>query len=183
MTSIDRPAAIRAATRALVAENGFHGTSMSEIARRAGVATGTAYVHYASKDRLLIDAYLELKRELGAAGIDAVDPASPPAERFAQLWHAVRAFLEDDPDRAAFLVQFDASPYAAEGHRLALEVLDDPLVLEAGRPDLTELLVDLPPLVLYDLALGPLVRAVALGTTLDDATALRLRAASWRAIT
>jgi AcrR family transcriptional regulator len=41
----DRAAAVRAALRTLVAERGFHGASMGAVAREAGVATGTAYVH------------------------------------------------------------------------------------------------------------------------------------------
>ena len=54
MTSaMDRPAAIRRALRDLVAERGFHGASMGAVAKEAGVATGTAYVHYESKDELV----------------------------------------------------------------------------------------------------------------------------------
>ena len=41
----DRPAAIRRALRDLVAERGFHGASMGAVAKEAGVAAGTAYVH------------------------------------------------------------------------------------------------------------------------------------------
>lgn len=179
----DRPQAIRAAVRRLVARHGFHGTSMSAVAAEAGVAAGTAYVHYPSKEELLFAAYLETKAELGAVVRAAVDPADPPRARFASIWDAVRRHLEAHPDTAEFLVQFDAGPYAAEGHRRAMAVADDPLLLEIARPDLAELLVDLPPLVLYDLALGPLVRAVAHGSELDDATADRLAESAWRSIT
>ena len=75
----DRAAAVRAALRKLVAERGFHGASMSAVASEAGVATGTAYVHYASKDELVHAAYLEAKRELGAAAVAA--PSSRLASR------------------------------------------------------------------------------------------------------
>ena len=37
----------------LVAENGFRGTSMAAVAQRAGVATGTAYVHFRRRTRWL----------------------------------------------------------------------------------------------------------------------------------
>ena len=47
---VDRPALIRKALRDLVAERGFHGASMGAVAQVAGVATGTAYVHYVSKE-------------------------------------------------------------------------------------------------------------------------------------
>lgn len=57
MTTFDRPAAIRRALRDLVAGRGFRGASMSAIAESAGVATGTAYVHYASKKELVLATY------------------------------------------------------------------------------------------------------------------------------
>ncbi len=43
---LDRAAALRDAARRLVARHGFHGASVAAIAAEAGVATGTAYVHY-----------------------------------------------------------------------------------------------------------------------------------------
>ena len=63
----DRAAAVRAALRTLVADHGFHGAAMSAVARQAGVATGTAYTHYASKDELVLAAYRETKAALGRA--------------------------------------------------------------------------------------------------------------------
>jgi len=57
VTSMDRAAAVRSALRTLVARHGFHGASMSAVAREAGVATGTAYTHYTSKDELVLAAY------------------------------------------------------------------------------------------------------------------------------
>ncbi|NNF64568.1 MAG: TetR family transcriptional regulator, partial [Acidimicrobiia bacterium] len=53
-TKVDRAALVRRAVVELVAENGFRGASMAAIAAHAGVATGTAYVHYSSKDELVV---------------------------------------------------------------------------------------------------------------------------------
>ena len=63
VATVDRAAAVRQALRTLVAQNGFHGASMSAVAAEAGVATGTAYTHYASKDELVLATYLETKAE------------------------------------------------------------------------------------------------------------------------
>lgn len=180
---IDRPAAIRRAVRTLVARNGFHGASMADVARRAGVATGTAYVHYPSKDELMFATYLELRRELGDAAAANIDADRPAEQRFVQLWCGVHDHLVADPDRAAFLVQFDASPYAGEGQRRSLSASDDPLRVEADRPDLAGRLVDLPLPTLYDLAIRPVVRAVAMGDVLDEEQRHTLARACWRAIT
>lgn len=179
----DRASAVRAALRRLVAARGFHGASMSAVAREAGVATGTAYVHYPSKDEVVMAAYLEAKRALGAAGAAAIDPDAPPAERFRALWLASLDHLLDHPEDARFLRQVDASPYAAEAHARALAVDDDPAVLESRRPDLAALLVPLPLEVLYDLALGPAVRRAATGAPLAEPERSLLAEACWRAIT
>ena len=55
---------------------------MSAVARAAGVATGTAYTHYESKDALVLAAYAETKAQLAAAATEMLDEHAPLAERF-----------------------------------------------------------------------------------------------------
>ncbi len=109
-TRVDRAALVRRALVELVAELGFRGTSMAAVAERAGVATGTAYVHYPSKDALVMAAYQEVKRALGEA-VSAIHLPTEPAERFRALWFGVYRHLAGDPVRARFLVQVDSSPW------------------------------------------------------------------------
>lgn len=40
----------------VIAENGFHGSRVSEIAARAGVADGTIYLYFKNKEQILMDA-------------------------------------------------------------------------------------------------------------------------------
>ncbi|MGZ4706234.1 MAG: TetR/AcrR family transcriptional regulator [Acidimicrobiales bacterium] len=180
---VDRAAAVRAALRTLVARNGFHGASMSAVATEAGVATGTAYVHYASKDELVYATYLEVKRELGEAAIVDVDPGASADERFHQLWLGVHRHLSADPDRARFLLQVDSSPFARSAHDRAMAADGDPIMAAAAEPDLAARLVALPIEVLYDLGLAPAVRLAASDLQLDAAALDLLAAACWRAIT
>ena len=154
---------------------------MAAVAERAGVATGTAYVHYASKDDLVLAAYREVKRDLGLAGAAVIDGATPPEQRFRAMWHAIHQHLSQDPPRARFLEQVDASPYRKVAHDNAVEA-DDPL-LEAIGTDLSERFVDLPDTILYDLAIGPTVRLVAAGTPLSTTELGLLAQACWRAVT
>ena len=182
-TRVDRAALVRRALVELVAERGFRGTSMAAVAEQAGVATGTAYVHYRSKDELIIAAYREVKLELGRSAVTGIDPDAPAYERFATLWKGIHAHLAADPVRARFLVQIDASPYATEAHAAAAGDPDDELMAAASASDLAALLVDLPPDVLYDLGMGPVVRLVAAGVDLGDDELDRLAEACWRAIT
>ncbi len=87
-------------------------------------------------------------------------------------------YLLDDPPTAHFLVQIEASPLREPAHG-ALPG-DDPLMrlTEALAPDL----VDLPPQLLYDLALAPAVRLVAADISLTSANLEVLIEACWRAV-
>jgi AcrR family transcriptional regulator len=181
-TTVDRAAAVRRALRALVARRGFHGASMSAVAADAGVATGTAYTYYASKDELVLAAYLETKAELAAAATAALDRSAAPAERFRSIWLAAHRHLAANRDHALFLLQVDSSPYREEAHGAALAGSGDPLVAEAATPDIAELLLPLPLDVLYELGLGPAVRLAAAGAPLGDDALGTVANACWRAI-
>ncbi len=131
---------------------------MSALAERAGVAAGTAYVHYASKDELIIATYAEVKADLAVAAMSVVDPSGTLEEQFLQIWHNAYRHLAADPARARFIIQVEASPYADEAHRRALE-RDDPFV--AASQAMRSHTVDLPLLVVWDLGFGPAIRLAA----------------------
>ena len=179
--TVDRAAAVRRALRALVARHGFHGASMSAVAAEAGVATGTAYTHYASKDELVLAAYLETKAELADAATAGLDPAARPAERFRHMWLAAHRHLAADRDRALFLLQVDCSPYKTDAHAAAM-ARGDPLRDQAAAPDIAERLLPLPLEVIYELGLGPAVRLAAAGTELGERELRATADACWRAI-
>jgi TetR/AcrR family transcriptional repressor of multidrug resistance operon len=179
---VDRAALVRAAVRDLVAENGLHGTAMSAVAARAGVATGTAYVHYASKDDLVLAAFREAKVELGNAAVAAMDPEAPPATRFEQLWLGTHDHLTRRPEIARFLTQIETSPYARMHHDAAEEA-PDALTDAALAPDIAAELLPLPLEVLFDLGLAPAIRLVSAGVDLAPDDLRAVAHACWRAIT
>ncbi|MGB9357368.1 MAG: TetR/AcrR family transcriptional regulator [Acidimicrobiia bacterium] len=180
--TIDRPAAIRRALRDLVAQRGFHGASMGAVATEAGVATGTAYVYYESKDELVFATYLEIKAALGDAVLEGFDSESSPEERWSHLLKAAYRFFEEEPERARFLTQLEESPYYEEAHARQL-ASGDPLLAAVQSEEIIELLVDLPGEVIYSLSLGVAVRLVAAGTRLKDEELDTLVTATWRAVT
>lgn len=183
VAGLDRAAAVREALRRLVARRGFHGASMSAIATEAGVATGTAYTHYGSKDELVLAAYLETKAQLGEAATAELDPAAEPPERFRQIWLASYRHLARHRDHALFLLQVDASPYRARAHEAAMARDGDPLIEAAATADMAARLLPLPPEVLYELGLAPAVRLAAHDPPPEEADLDSIAAACWRAIT
>lgn len=179
---MDRPAAIRRALRDLVAERGFHGASMGAVAEYAGVATGTAYVHYESKDELVYATYLEIKAEMGSAVLDGLNIEASPFEMWDHLLKAVYRFLSEEPERARFLTQLEESPYYEEARARHL-ASGDPLAEAARSEKFRALVVDLPDEVIYALSIGVAVRLVAAGVGLKNEELDILVLATWRAVT
>ena len=107
----DKRAAILEATLDLVAENGFHGAPMSAIARQAGVSAGIIYHYFESKDDLIDELYLEVKKEILSAILLDYSPDVSVYESFRRLWLNMFHFYLDHPKYLAFMEQYDNSPY------------------------------------------------------------------------
>lgn len=155
---------------------------MGAVAEEAGVAAGTAYVHYASKDELVYATYLEIKADLSTAVLEDLDPVAAPSERWRQLLTAAYAHLTEEPKRARFLTQLEESPYYEEAHARLIQA-GDPLASIAETPDIAEVLIDLPVEVIYALSLGVAVRLIASGVELKPEELDLLVDATWRAVT
>jgi AcrR family transcriptional regulator len=166
----------------MVGEAGLHGASMAVVARRAGVATGTAYTYYRSKDELLLAAYVEVKQRLASAATQGLNDAWTAERRFLRIWDNTLDHLTVNRRSARFLVQLDGSPLASVAHAAAAAEGEDPLLAETRRPGTRRLLIDVPLEVLYDLALGPAVRLAAGGLDVSAPQRRRIAEACWRAI-
>ena len=97
---------------------GYHGASMARIAKRAGTAHGTVYLHFADKDDLLAAAMADITRDLAPA-MRAVPVLEPGAEGLARL----EAWLDDVCRRlqthgallAAISEAFNSDPHTPAG--------------------------------------------------------------------
>ncbi len=98
-------------TLSLIKDHGFHGTSMSMIACKAGAATGTIYHHYPSKDELIKALFKEVNEQLLAAIIISSDDSIPFKERFCKFWKSQFKYYVTHPEALMFLEQYMSSPY------------------------------------------------------------------------
>ncbi len=90
---------ILAAAAASFAYHGYAATSIRDIARDVGVTVGAIYVHFSSKDRLLVAVYEEGVQRIG----EAVDAAIRSVEEpWLQLEAAAAAHLKALLDNASF---------------------------------------------------------------------------------
>jgi TetR/AcrR family fatty acid metabolism transcriptional regulator len=83
-TGDKRDAILKAATR-IFARNGFFQSQVADVARDAGVAAGTVYLYFRSKDDLLVSLFERTMREAIAAGRAALDGVADPEERLRRI--------------------------------------------------------------------------------------------------
>lgn len=103
--------AILKATLELITENGFHATPMSLVATRAGVAAGTIYHHFESKEQIINEIYAQLKERMGAALMQNHQPESDYRERFFRFWTNLFEHYTQHPTEFLFLEQYANSPF------------------------------------------------------------------------
>ena len=60
----EKEKSIKEAVIKLILQEGFHGTSISKIAKEAGVSPATVYIYYENKEVMLQDIYREYSEEI-----------------------------------------------------------------------------------------------------------------------
>ncbi len=73
------------AALATIADAGFHGANLLEIARRAGVSSGLIAHHFGDKDGLMEAAFRRLTGDLGRALLARYRTAETPEDRLAAI--------------------------------------------------------------------------------------------------
>jgi AcrR family transcriptional regulator len=74
----DKKAEILRCARVLFSSKGFKNTSVSDITKMAGMAAGTFYLYFPSKENLFMEIYFEENEKLKRATMAAVDPDGDP---------------------------------------------------------------------------------------------------------
>jgi AcrR family transcriptional regulator len=113
----------------LFVENGFHGTATSKIAQEAGVANGTLFQYFKTKDELVVALYLHVKEELTAyvarhTTADAGIKEAIQTQVLSTLYWAL-----EQPLKFRFIQQLHSSPY--------IELIDQDLLHKQMEPHLT----------------------------------------------
>ncbi|MES2715938.1 MAG: TetR/AcrR family transcriptional regulator [Pseudomonadota bacterium] len=109
--------AIAQATFGLVEATGLSGLTMAAIARQAGLATGTLYVYFKSKDELLTALYEQAKTETAATLMQGDEPGAPFRSRFQRMWLNWLDHRLNHAAQVVFLEQYYNSPWFSEASR------------------------------------------------------------------
>jgi len=107
----DKRTAIMEAALKLFTERGFHGTSTAQISKEAGVATGTLFNYFPTKEYLINSLYFEVKGRLSRSMGTGIEIESTFQERLRRLWSNSINWGVDNQEEFLFVGQFCSSPY------------------------------------------------------------------------
>ncbi len=170
----DKKAAVFAAALELIAEHGFTGAPMSQIAERADVGVGTIYRYFAGKEDLVNALYLDIKARLAAHVLRGYSDSMPVREAFRLLGRNTVRYLSDHPAEVSFTEQYENSPIITDATRQDISGMVGPVRELFERAGEQKLLRELPFEVLLAMVVGAVHSLVKLqlsgAARLDDAT-------------
>ena len=138
----------------LFTERGFHGTPTSLIAKQAGVATGTLFHYFNTKEELINAIYLTCKENLVKEMKSGLEPDLLVKEKIRRIWYNIVNWGVKHPEQFLFFLQFSSSPYITkltkeEGVRYFQFTLE---IIQEGQ--YKGILKGMPPELLLDLIAG-----------------------------
>ena len=108
-TSDKRLLILQAALR-LLAQNGFHGFSMKQLADEAGVAAGTTYLYFRDRQDLIRQLHQEIIRAFAEHVLADHDPHQPPRIQYQRICRNFWEFCIAQRDILLSKAQFDHLP-------------------------------------------------------------------------
>jgi AcrR family transcriptional regulator len=107
----DKRTAIMEAALKLFTERGFHGTSTAQISKDAGVATGTLFNYFPTKEYLINSLYFEIKGDLSQSMGKDIEAEDTFQGKLRKIWSNLVKWGIDNQDEFLFVGQFCSSPY------------------------------------------------------------------------
>ncbi|HWP96959.1 MAG TPA: TetR/AcrR family transcriptional regulator [Syntrophomonadaceae bacterium] len=101
---------IKRAVIKLILAEGFHGISISKIAREAGVSPATVYVYYDSKEAMLRDIYRECGEQIYSYILARIDCDKGGARLVESMVQAYYSYIAEYGEQFYFVEQFTSCP-------------------------------------------------------------------------
>ncbi len=130
MTKSDK---ILEAALKLFITDGFHGTPTSKIAKEAGVANGTLFHYFSTKEILISELYLNVKKHLSNYLNHNLDMCKTTREKSKAICTKWIRWGIENPDKFTFFQQFANSPFinsisreeGAKNFEFAFEIIEE----------------------------------------------------------
>lgn len=141
----------------LIAENGFHASPTSLIAKNAGVGMGTIYRYFENKDALIEAIHQETHEKLITEIFSEDSEKQPVRERFIRVFTNLIKYMIRYPHISKFLEQYYNSPYGIDKKREKLSSGDDPFGKLMNYAKSQHIIKNLDNHVLHAIAFGPFI--------------------------
>ena len=107
----------------LFIDKGFDNTPTSLISKEASVATGTLFHHFKSKEELINELYLHLKKDIHQTLQVDTKKMGSVREKIEFIWLEITKWGIANPGKYKFLNMAKTSPYIEENTREQIETL------------------------------------------------------------
>lgn len=153
----------------LFVEAGFHGTPTSRIAKEAGVANGTLFYYFKTKEELIVALYNTIRYRFHTQAFAGHDPANGLRESLEMAFMRSLDWAGNHKDEFHFMQQFEASPYYQFPNKGDLSRQNDALLNIITQGVGERILKDMP-VELLSLLIEQQIRAVSnyLASELDE---------------
>ena len=109
----DKREAILSTALTLFTQRGFFGTPTSLISKEAGVATGTLFFYFRTKEELIDTLYRRIKEEAAREMCRGLDSEKTVRARMYRLGRNAVAWGITNPEKRKFMEQFAHSPFVS----------------------------------------------------------------------
>lgn len=178
--------AILSAALHLFVERGYHGTAVPAIAERAGVAAGTIYHHFASKEELVNAVFRTWKERIARDVYAGFPQTAPPREQFRAMWNQMARFALEHPAAYEFLEHHHHASYLDDSNKTLDRSLKQFGAMFVARAQAANIVKPADPMLLMELVFGAfngMVRAHFEGRiVLDEARLAEAERACWNAV-
>jgi AcrR family transcriptional regulator len=178
----DKAELILGAALELFERQGFDGTAVPELARKAGVGTGTIYRYFDTKEALLNALYQRWKSAYNDVVLAPCDPTIPMRARLGIYWRRMTGFARAEPRAVKFMEMHHHAAYLDATSRelserylaAATDFLDEGIRSGVLKP--------LPPQLAAVLMWGALIGLMKMYPTLDDTVVAQVEDCLWDAV-
>lgn len=182
-TKLDVSEQIFDATDRLMAKEGLHHLSMHKLAKEAGIAAGTIYLYFKSKDELLAQFARRVFNKFVVAIEEGFDESQSFFEQYRKMLWNIWHFLQENPMILLNMNQYRSLPEFIETCKETEHSCWEQFCIKGQAANV---LADLDPHLLFLLSLKTAMVLASdikyLGTVVTDAMLESVIERSWRAI-
>lgn len=112
----------------VLAESGYSGASLAEIARRAGISKSVVLYYFSGKDDLLSSVVFDVYGRAGQAITEALSHEASPGEKIAAYVRTNLHFLEEHPADIRAVVEIVSNARGSDGTHSFVPQGEDPVL-------------------------------------------------------